>query len=93
MKLVGASNWFVRAPFLVESLLYSLLAVGLVAALTIPLVTFLEPRFNFYFDGESTGLTQYFLDNGFMIFGAQFAVLSVINIISTSMAMRKYLKV
>ena len=93
MKLVGASNWFVRAPFLLESIMYSLLAVAIVAAIMFPVVAVLEPRFNVYFDGESVNLVSYFAENGLMIFGLQFAALAVINMFSTGLAMRKYLKV
>jgi len=93
MKLVGASNWFVRAPFLLESILYSAIAIGIVAAIMFPVVAILEPRFNIYFDGETTNLVKYFSDNGLMIFGVQFLVLSAINMFSTGLAMRKYLKV
>jgi cell division transport system permease protein len=93
MKLVGASNGFVRAPFLLESIIYGALATGIVAALMYPTVAFLEPKFDLYFDGQSTGLVSYFVENGWIIFGGQFLVLSLINVLSTMVAMRKYLKV
>jgi len=93
MKLVGASNWFIRAPFLLESILYSAIAVGIVAAIMFPVVAVLEPRFNLYFDGTTTDLVKYFADNGLVIFGTQFAILAFINMLSTGLAMRKYLRV
>ncbi len=93
MKLVGASDWFVRGPYLIESLVHSAAATGLVAAAVFPAVASLEPRFNAFFSGEPTGLLSYFESHGWQVFLVQFAVLCFITTISTVFAMRKYLKV
>ncbi len=93
MKLVGATDRFVRAPFLVESVLYSLIAVLIVMAVIYPAAAVLEPQFNSYIDGQSVGLIAYFRENGLLIFGAQFGALALLNIISTSVAIRRYLRV
>ena len=93
MKLVGATNWFVRSPFLIESIVYSFIATAAVAAIMYPVVGFMEPRFDQYFDGGSTHLVDYFIQNGFMIFGIQFLILTFISVVSTVFAIRKYLKV
>lgn len=93
MKLVGATNWFVRSPYFVESLLYSALAVALSSGLLFPAIAFLEPKLDGYFDSVPTGLTAYFIHNGPLIFGLQFAGLAFVSIISTWFAMRRYLKV
>lgn len=93
MKLVGASDWFVRAPFLLETILLSLIAILIVIAIIYPSLAIIEPRFNLYFGGESAGLISYFENNGLKIFGIQFLVLLVVTMVSTSLAMRKYLRV
>jgi cell division transport system permease protein len=93
MKLVGASDWFVRAPFLLETILLSLIAILIVIGIVYPSVAIIEPRFNLYFGGESAGLISYFEQNGLKIFGIQFLVLLGVTMVSTGMAMRKYLKV
>lgn len=93
MKLVGASNWFVRAPFLLEVIGYSFMSTAIMAALMYPTIAFMEQRFDTYFDGQSTNILQYFEINGWMIFGTQFLALAVISMIATGFAMRKYLKV
>lgn len=93
MKLVGASNAFVRAPFLIECVIYSALAVGLVAAVVYPSVAVMDPRFSAFFNGESVGLLDHFTANWYWIFGVQFVVLTIINMLATIVAMRKYLKV
>lgn len=93
MKLVGATNRFVRVPFLIESVVYSFIATAIVAAVMYPLVGFMEPRFDAYFDGQSTHLVNYFIQHGPVIFLTQFTVLTAITVVSTIFAMRKYLKV
>jgi cell division transport system permease protein len=93
MKLVGASNWFVRAPFLLESILYSLLATGLAIAIIYPSIYFAEPYIAKLFDNTDISLINYFNANFVWIFVSQFVVLSVLNIVSTAMALGRYLKV
>jgi len=93
MKLVGASNWFVRAPFILEAILLSLITVALVAILVYPTISILEPKFALYFGGQSSEVVEYFKQNGLKIFGIQLLVMIALTIISTSMAIRKYLKV
>lgn len=93
MKLVGATNAFVRAPFLIECVLYSGLAVGLVAAVVYPAVAAVDPALGEFFGGASAGLLAYYVANWYWIFGGQFLVLTLINMLATGIAMRKYLKV
>ncbi len=93
MKLVGASNWFVRAPFLLEIILLSLIALAATLIIIYPTLAVLEPKFGFYFGGETIGLIDHFEQNGWRIFGLQLAGLVVLTLFSTWMAMRKYLKV
>jgi len=94
MKLVGASNWMVRTPFVIESILYSLIAVLIVMLAIYPLLNFVQPYLNSYFEGiQAINIAKYFSDNYLQIFGAQFLGLTLINMISTAMAVRKYLKV
>ena len=93
MKLVGASNWFVRLPFLLEALLYSLFATIIMAALAYPAVAFLDGKFSAYFGGYPTGLVDFYTSQGLVIFLLQFLGLSVISMVATGFAMRKYLRV
>ncbi|MBI4256929.1 FtsX-like permease family protein [Candidatus Uhrbacteria bacterium] len=93
MRLVGASNWFIKAPFLLEMILLSLIAVGLTAIIVYPTVAFIEPQLSVYFSTESAGLVDYFTYNSLAIFGGQFLALVLVTLFSTGLAMRKYLKV
>jgi cell division transport system permease protein len=93
MRLVGASSTYIRAPFLFEAILYSLLATGVTIIITYPVLGFLEPQFDQFFGTTGTGLLDYYNMNMLLIFGAQFVGLTLINMLASSVAMRKYLKV
>jgi cell division transport system permease protein len=93
MKLVGATNWFVKAPYYIEALLYCAIAVAVSAAIMYPTIGFLEPKLDAYFVTTDSNLLGYFIDHGPIILGAQFLGLFVISILSTGYAMRRYLTV
>jgi cell division transport system permease protein len=93
MKLVGATNWFVKAPFILEMIILSFVAVGIVVLVSYPVLAILESKFALFFGGVQVGLINYFEINGLNIFGTQLMVLIAITVISTMLAMRRYLKV
>lgn len=93
MRLVGASNWFIKAPFYLEMILLSLIAVSVTVAILFPILAALEPQFAVYFGTESAGLMEYFGGNGLMIFGLEFVGLVLVSIFSTLLAMRRFLRV
>ena len=93
MRLVGASSGFIRAPYLLETILLSFIALVITMAIVFPGLFFLDPYMTQYFGGQSTGLVSYFVQNGLYIFGGQFLALLIVTMGSTSLAIRKYLKV
>jgi cell division transport system permease protein len=93
MKLVGATNWFVRAPFLVESLIYAVLAVIICLAILYPLLGVVAPQVNNFFEGYNLDLVSYFNSNFWQIIGWQLAFAVLLSILSSSIAVGKYLRV
>lgn len=94
MKLVGATNWFIRMPFILEGVFYALVAVLLVIAMIYPVINFIQPSLNSYFqDANSINLNLYFKENFVKIFVYQFLFLAFVNVVSTAIAIRRYLKV
>jgi len=93
MKLVGASNSFVRGPFLAGGVLYAFVAVAVIVGIMYPLAYFAGPYIAAFFETESISLVNYFNENFLLIFGTQFVVLAFLNIVSTSFALTRYLKV
>lgn len=93
MKLVGANDWFVRGPFLLEAIMYSFLATAVVVGITIVGLGAIEPWIGSYFVGTNTSVVAYFQENAWFIFGSQFIALSALSILTTMFAMRKFLRV
>lgn len=93
MKLVGAANWFVRAPYLASGVLYGIFSVLLAIVIIYPLLGFAEPYFAGFFGGTSFNLVGYFTDNFLQIFGWQFVGVVLLNTVTSSLAVGRYLKV
>lgn len=93
MKLVGANDWFVRGPFLLEALLYTAFATTFSVVVIIFGLNSLEPKLVVFFGESGTNVAGYFIDNAVLIFGSQFLALSLLSILTTMFAMRKYLRV
>ncbi len=93
MKLVGATNWFVRAPFLIESVLYALFAVALCLAVLYPLLGIIAPQVDNFFEGYNLDLVQYFNTNIWRILGWQVGFAVVLSMISSSVAVGRYVRV
>lgn len=93
MRLVGASKRFIQMPFLLSSLIYTILGIGLIMALFYPFLRLLQPYLEAFFVGYNVDLVKYFYGKGLTIFGIQFLVAALINLAASYMAVRKYSKV
>lgn len=93
MKLVGASWSFIRLPFLVESVMYVVLAT--IISTTVLFVGFRVIQFlAFQFLSITDyNLDRFLLDHLFNIIGWQLVTGLFISLISTIMSLRKYLKI
>ena len=91
MKLVGASNMFIRGPFIVEALLYALVATVLSLGFFWVATIWIAKKTVFFFEGMNLHL--YFTQNFFSL--ALLLLLSgaVLSVISSLLAVRKYLKI
>lgn len=90
MKLVGASNWFVRGPFIVEGVLHGLIASAFAFMVIIPGVSFLGAKlFNFL---PEINLVNYVGDNFWSLLLFQTLGGIVLGVFSSWVAIRKYLK-
>ncbi len=92
MKLVGAGNWFVRAPFIIEAFIYSVFSVGAVAlGVYLSLDTF-DIWVHKFFGDVAIDFTGYFNTYAIELFGAQFIGFFLLSTATTYLAMRRYLK-
>ncbi|MBI3671685.1 ABC transporter permease [Candidatus Azambacteria bacterium] len=91
MKLVGASNWFVRGPFIVEGLLYGLTSSVATILLALPVILFSSPYIKSFFPGVD--LISYFTSNLLQVWLILFVISGMIGSLGSLIAMQKYLKV
>lgn len=91
MKLVGASNWFVRGPFLIAGTLYG--AVASIATMLVfyPFIFVLSPVFKRFFPGAD--LLAYFTQNFFTLWIILFIAGIVLSVTGSVIAIRKHLKI
>lgn len=90
MKLVGASNMYIRGPFLVESSIYALISTILAMLIFLPLTYWVSERTVTFFNGLD--MFKYYLDNFFALFILLLVISFVLASVSSILAMRKYLK-
>lgn len=94
MRLLGASTWYIRGPFIVETMLYGLIA----AVVSVLICNALFSVSSTTLEASSLGLldikyaNQYFLDHYWVILTVQIVIGIVIGAASSYFATRRYLK-
>lgn len=91
MRLVGASNTFVRGPFIVEGIMYGIVAAGIATALLYPVTLWLKGATESFYGG--TDLFVYYINNLNQILSVLLLSGAALGIISSFLAVRRYLKV
>ena len=89
MRLVGAGNWFVRGPFVVEGALYGIISSLIALLILFPLIWYISPKVTSYLPG--TDLFYFYQTNFFALFFLQLAVGVVLGTASSLVAIRRYL--
>lgn len=94
MRLLGAGTWYIRGPFVVETILYGVIS----AAISIALCNTLFVVSASAFDASSLGLlditfaNRFFADNFWTILASQLGLGILIGAASSMIATRRYLK-
>jgi cell division transport system permease protein len=94
MRLVGASRWFIQMPYVLSSIIYTLIGVIFIMLIFYPFLSLLQPYLETFFVGYgNVSLLTYFYGNAIKIFGLQFIGAALINVFASYLAVRKYSKV
>jgi cell division transport system permease protein len=91
MRLVGASNRFVRGPFIISGVMYGLVSGLITLLLFYPSTYWVSSITETFFSGFS--LFDYFIGNFLEISGVILGTGIVLGAISSYLAVRKYLKI
>lgn len=92
MRLVGASNWYIRGPFVIEGTLYGLVGAIITAILIFPIIFILTPKISRFLELD---LAQFsYLGLNFWPLVVLLLILGIgLGIISSIIATGKYLKI
>ncbi len=93
MRLVGASNWFIRFPFISECLISGVFGLLLTIIFIYPVLSVLQGYLVGFFGGVNFNLIEYFNSNFLIIFGGQLLGILLLNFLASIVAISKYLKV
>lgn len=93
MKLVGAGNWFIRSPFILENIFSGIIASILSLSVVYFLLSLVQPQLSNFFGGVEFNLIGYFNDNFLLIYGSQLLGIVLLSLFSSALAIGKYLNV
>lgn len=92
MRLVGATNWYIRGPFIIEAVLYALLATFITSMVILALLILMSGRVEQFLSLKDLG--------GSLIKGLFWQILAInimasvgLGVVASFIAIRRYLKV
>lgn len=91
MRLVGASNAFIQGPYVVEGVIYGLIAGILSFVAILPVIYYASPYLKILI--PEMNLWQYVFSNSLRLIGYQVLFGVVLGVISSIIAIRKHLRV
>ncbi len=89
MRLVGASNMYIRGPFMLQGIMYGFLAGVISIASFYPIMIWLGPRTESFFE---INLLTYYLQNFGHIFFVLVGIGIVLGFVSSTLAIARYLR-
>lgn len=89
MRLVGASNMFIRGPFMLQGVMYGLISGVLALLLFYPMLVWLGPKTEAFFE---LNLFSYYVAHFGEIFGILVGIGVVLGLVSSTLAVARYLR-
>ncbi|OGE79283.1 MAG: hypothetical protein A2751_04810 [Candidatus Doudnabacteria bacterium RIFCSPHIGHO2_01_FULL_46_14] len=92
MRLVGANNWYIRGPFIVEGALYGLAGSLLTSAILYPIIYVLTPKISRFLELEVQRFDYLGMDF-WLLFLLLIATGLMLGVLSSTIVIRRYLKI
>lgn len=93
MKLVGATNWYIRWPFILEGAFYGFVSMIIASLALILVLKLANPHIKDFFQEFSNDFFKSLNSYGLVILGWQFVVSVFVGVVSSTIAISRYLKV
>lgn len=90
MRLVGASNAYIRGPFMLQGVMYGVISGVLALLILYPIVLWLGPKTAAFFQ---LNIFDYFVNNFAYIFGVLIGIGVALGLVSSVLAITRYLRV
>ena len=90
MRLVGASNMYIRGPFMLQGVMYGFIAGVLALLIMYPMVLWLGPKTEAFFEFN---VLHYFVSDFGMIFLVIVGIGMVLGLLSSILAVARYLRI
>lgn len=92
MRLVGASNWYIRGPFLMEGIFYGVIATVIALAVVYLIVVAFGPAISSYLKDINEDVPAYFRNNLAIILAIQLLTGIGVGVVSSLIAIRRHLR-
>jgi len=90
MRLVGASNAYIRGPFMLQGVMYGVISGVLALFILYPILLWLGPKTAAFFE---LNIFDYFVTHFAYIFGVLIGIGVALGLVSSMLAITRYLKV
>ncbi|OGY41201.1 MAG: hypothetical protein A2Y82_02035 [Candidatus Buchananbacteria bacterium RBG_13_36_9] len=92
MKLIGATDWFVETPFLLQGIIFAFISVIATIIIVYPLLGFIQPYLKILME-NNFNIIYYFNSQFILIFGLEFLGAMILNLFSSFIAVKRYVRV
>ena len=91
MKLVGATNWYVRSPYVMQSIVFAFISVLIASAIWVPIVL---TQYNNLISSVAGDLNIAQMTPQLVLIGVgiEFAFALIIGVLSSYLATRRYIR-